>query len=95
MAVDEATTRRVAHLARIAVAEDQLAPLAQDLSRILAFAEQLGEVDVTGVEPMTAVTPMRLRRRADVVTEGDNRDAVLANAPAAREGFFTVPKVVE
>jgi len=95
MAVDEATVRRVAHLARIRVGEDQLAPMAQELSRILAFAEQLAEVDVTGVEPMTSVTPMALKMREDVVTDGNRRDAVLANAPLTREGFFAVPKVVE
>ena len=95
MAVDIETTRRVAHLARIRVAEDELAPLARDLSRILAFAEQLAAVDVEGIEPMTSVTPMALKMRADSVTDGDCRDDVLANAPAAAEGFFTVPKVVE
>jgi aspartyl-tRNA(Asn)/glutamyl-tRNA(Gln) amidotransferase subunit C len=95
MAIDRDTARRVAHLARIRVAEDQLGPLAEDLSRILAFAEQLAEVDVEGVEPMTSVTPMALRLRRDEITEGDNRDKVLANAPETREGFFAVPKVVE
>lgn len=95
MAVDRETARRVAHLARIRVAEDQLEPLAGELSRILAFVEQLGEVDVEGVEPMAAVHPMRLKRRADVVTDGDRREDVLANAPEAAEGFFAVPKVVE
>jgi aspartyl-tRNA(Asn)/glutamyl-tRNA(Gln) amidotransferase subunit C len=95
MAIDRDTARRVAHLARIRVAEDQLGPLAQDLSRILAFAEQLAEVDVEGVEPMTSVTPMRLRLRPDAITEGDIREKVLANAPETREGFFAVPKVVE
>ncbi|MGF1660252.1 MAG: Asp-tRNA(Asn)/Glu-tRNA(Gln) amidotransferase subunit GatC [Rubrimonas sp.] len=95
MAVDRDTTRRVAHLARIRVEEDQLDALAGELSRILAFAEQLGELDVEGVEPMTSVTPMRLKRRADVVTDGNRRDDVLANAPETRDGFFVVPKVVE
>ena len=95
MAVDRDTTRRVAHLARIRVEEDHLDPLAGELSRILAFAEQLGELDVEGVEPMTSVTPMGLRRRADVVTDGDRRDDILANAPETRDGFFVVPKVVE
>jgi aspartyl-tRNA(Asn)/glutamyl-tRNA(Gln) amidotransferase subunit C len=95
MAVDRETARRVAHLARIRVEEDQLEPLAGELSRILAFVEQLQEVDVSGVEPMAAVHPLRLKRRADAVTEGDRRDAVLANAPEAAEGFFAVPKVVE
>ena len=95
MAVDEATTRRVAHLARIRVTEAELPALSADLSRILAFAEQLAEVDVSEVEPMTSVTPMRLRLRPDAVTDGGVRDAVLANAPETAEGFFAVPKVVE
>jgi aspartyl-tRNA(Asn)/glutamyl-tRNA(Gln) amidotransferase subunit C len=95
MAVDEATTRRVAHLARIRVTEAELPALSADLSRILAFAEQLAEVDVSEVEPMTSVTPMTLRLRPDAVTDGGLRDAVLANAPETAEGFFAVPKVVE
>lgn len=95
MSVDKDTVRRVAHLARISVEEDELAPLAEELSAILAFAEQLAEVDVEGVEPMTSVTPMALKRRADEVTDGGIRDRILANAPDAREGFFAVPKVVE
>jgi aspartyl-tRNA(Asn)/glutamyl-tRNA(Gln) amidotransferase subunit C len=95
MAIDKDTARRVAHLARIEVAEADLEPLAAELSAILGFMEQLNDVDIDGVEPMTSVTPMRLPWRADVVTEGDERDRVLANAPAARAGFFTVPKVVE
>jgi aspartyl-tRNA(Asn)/glutamyl-tRNA(Gln) amidotransferase subunit C len=95
MSVDTETVRRVAHLARIAVAEDDLAPLAQELNGILGWVEQLAEVDVDGVEPMTSVTPMRLKRRADEVTDGNRRDDVLANAPDARSGFYTVPKVVE
>ena len=95
MSVDEATVRRVAHLARIRVEEKDLGHLATELSRILDFAEQLAAVDVTDVEPMTSVTPMALKMREDVVTDGDRRDDVLANAPAAREGFFAVPKVVE
>jgi aspartyl-tRNA(Asn)/glutamyl-tRNA(Gln) amidotransferase subunit C len=95
MSIDKDTARRVAHLARIDVAEADLEPLAAELSGILGFMEQLNEVDVSGVEPMTSVTPMKLRWRADEVTEGEQRDRVLANAPAARGGFFTVPKVVE
>ena len=95
MSIDKDTARRVAHLARIAVDEAQLEPLATELSAILGFMEQLSEVDVTGVEPMTSVTPMRLKRRADVVTDGNIQDLVLKNAPDAREGFFAVPKVVE
>ena len=75
--------------------ETDLPGLAQELSNILTFMEQLNEVDVEGVEPMTSVTPMRLKRRQDVVTEGEMQDKILANAPDAREGFFAVPKVVE
>lgn len=95
MSIDIDTARRVAHLARITVEEDDLPKLAQELSGILGFMEQLNEVDVDGVEPMTSVTPMRLKRRADEVTDGDMVDKILKNAPDAREGFFAVPKVVE
>jgi aspartyl-tRNA(Asn)/glutamyl-tRNA(Gln) amidotransferase subunit C len=95
MSIDTATAAKVAKLARIKVEEDQLPALAQELGGILGFIEQLGEVDVDGVEPMTSVTPMQLKRREDVVTDGDQPDKVLANAPDAREGFFAVPKVVE
>jgi aspartyl-tRNA(Asn)/glutamyl-tRNA(Gln) amidotransferase subunit C len=93
--IDLETARKVAHLARIKVPDDNLPALAQDLSRILTFMEQLAEVDVEGVEPMTSVTPMRLKRRPDGVSDGNIQDKVLANAPDAREGFFAVPKVVE
>ena len=95
MSVDTDTVRRVAHLARISVSEEELAPLATELSAILNFAEQLAEVDVEGVEPMTSVTPMALKRRVDEITDGEIQDKILANAPDAREGFFAVPKVVE
>jgi aspartyl-tRNA(Asn)/glutamyl-tRNA(Gln) amidotransferase subunit C len=95
MSIDTETVRKVAHLARIAVREDELAPLADELNAILGWVEQLGEVDVSGIEPMTTVTPMRLKRRADEVTDGNRQADILANAPDAREGFFTVPKVVE
>ena len=95
MSIDLETARRVAHLARIRVEEADLQVLAQDFNAILGFVEQLNEVDVEGVEPMVSVTPMRLKRRQDVVTDGDQQDRVLANAPDAREGFFAVPKVVE
>ncbi len=95
MAIDIDTARKVAKLARIRVEAQDLPALAEKLSGILGFMEQLNEVDVTGVEPMTSVTPMRLKRRADVVTEGDQQALVLRNAPDAREGFFAVPKVVE
>ena len=95
MSIDTDTVRKVAHLARIAVRDDELAPLADELNAILGWVEQLGEVDVTGIEPMTSVTPMALKRRADEVTDGNRQADILANAPDAREGFFTVPKVVE
>ena len=95
MAIDIDTARKVARLARIRVEEDRLPALAAEFDAILRFVEQLGEVDVSGVEPMTSVTPMRLRVRADVVTDGDRQADVLLNAPDAREGFFAVPKVVE
>lgn len=95
MSIDENTAARVAKLARIKVEPDALPALAQEFNTILGFIEQLGEVDIDGVEPMTSVTPQRLQRRADVVTDGDQQAAVLRNAPDAREGFFAVPKVVE
>ncbi len=95
MSIDIDTARRVAKLARIAVAEPDLPALAGELSGILGFMAQLNEVDVTGVEPMTSVTPMRLKRRSDVVTDGNIQGQILKNAPDAREGFFAVPKVVE
>ena len=95
MSIDTETARRVAKLARIEVDERDLPALAVELSGILTFMEQLNEVDVAGIEPMTSVTPMRLKRRADVVTDGNIQDLVLKNAPDAREGFFAVPKVVE
>jgi aspartyl-tRNA(Asn)/glutamyl-tRNA(Gln) amidotransferase subunit C len=93
--IDLATAAKVAHLARIRVAEDRLPELAQQLSNILSFMEQLNAVDVEGVEPMTSVTPMHLKRRDDAVADGGMPDKVLLNAPDAREGFFAVPKVVE
>lgn len=95
MSVDAATVRKVAKLARIAVEDHEVEPLAKELSGILDWVEQLQEVDVEGVEPMTSAVPMRLKRRTDVVTDGSRRDDILANAPDAREGFFAVPKVVE
>ncbi len=95
MSIDIDTARKVAKLARIRVQEAALPELAAQLSGILGFMEQLNEVDVSGIEPMTSVTPMRLVRRADVVTDGNIQGQVLANAPDAREGFFAVPKVVE
>ncbi|MEP3347941.1 MAG: Asp-tRNA(Asn)/Glu-tRNA(Gln) amidotransferase subunit GatC [Litoreibacter sp.] len=95
MSIDTATAARVAKLARIAVPQDDLPKLADELNGIINFMEQLNEVDVEGVEPMTSVTPQRLKRREDVVTDGSQPQAVMKNAPDAREGFFAVPKVVE
>ncbi len=95
MSIDIETARKVAHLARIKVEEDRLPALAAEFSNILDFIEQLNEVNVDDVEPMTSVTPMRLKRREDVVTDGGYQDKILKNAPDAREGFFAVPKVVE
>lgn len=95
MSIDIDTARRVAKLARIRVEEADLPKLAGQLNDIVSFMEQLNEVDVTGIDPMTSVTPMRLKRRADVVTDGNIQAQILKNAPDAREGFFAVPKVVE
>lgn len=95
MSIDIETAAKVAKLARIKVEDDALPALAQEFNDILGFIEQLNEVDVEGVEPMVSVTPMRLKRRQDGVTDGDIQDQVLKNAPDAREGFFAVPKVVE
>jgi aspartyl-tRNA(Asn)/glutamyl-tRNA(Gln) amidotransferase subunit C len=95
MSVDADTVRRVAHLARIAVAEEEVDNLKGELNAILAFVEQLSEVDVTGVEPMTSVTPMAMKMREDKVTDGGIADQVIANAPAHEHHFFLVPKVVE
>lgn len=95
MSISETEARKVAQLARIAVADEALPALASELSHMLQFMAQLSEVDVEGVEPMTGVEKMRLKRREDVVTNGNMAEAVLKNAPDAREGFFAVPKVVE
>ncbi|MEM9757177.1 MAG: Asp-tRNA(Asn)/Glu-tRNA(Gln) amidotransferase subunit GatC [Pseudomonadota bacterium] len=95
MSIDLKTAAHVARLARIRVAEDDLPALAAEFNAILGFIEQLNELDVSGVEPMVSVTPMRLKRRPDEVTDGDQPGKALANAPEAREGFFAVPKVVE
>jgi aspartyl-tRNA(Asn)/glutamyl-tRNA(Gln) amidotransferase subunit C len=95
MSVDATTVRRIAHLARIAVADDEVEHLRGEINAILAFVEQLSEVDVSNVEPMTSVMPMVMKKRADVVTDGNNADAVLRNAPAAENNYFLVPKVVE
>ena len=95
MSVDAETVRRVAHLARIAVAEDEVEHLRGELNAILAFVEQLAEVDVTGVEPMTSVIPIAMKTRNDEVTDGGIADDILRNAPAREDQFFLVPKVVE
>ena len=95
MSIDTDTAAKVAKLARIKVEEDALPALANEFNTILGFIEQLNEVDVEGIEPMVSVTPMRLKRRADEVTDGDQQAKVLSNAPDAREGFFAVPKVVD
>ena len=95
MSVDAATVRRIAHLARIAVAEDEVEDLKRELNAILAFVEQLTEVNVDGVEPMTSVIPMEMKKRADEVTDGGIPDDILRNAPAREDHFFLVPKVVE
>ncbi|WP_435142018.1 Asp-tRNA(Asn)/Glu-tRNA(Gln) amidotransferase subunit GatC [Pseudopelagicola sp. nBUS_19] len=95
MSIDINTAARVAKLARIKVEENALPELANEFNTIFGFIEQLNEVDVDGVDPMTSVTPMRLTRREDVVTDGDQQNKILSNAPDAREGFFAVPKVVE
>ena len=95
MSIDRTEAARIAKLARIRVEDSALDALADEFNTILGFIEQLGEVDVDGVEPMVSVTPQRLKRRDDVVTDGDQQDKILVNAPDAREGFFAVPKVVE
>lgn len=95
MSISQTEARKVAQLARIAVADEALPALAVELSHMLQFMAQLSEVDVTGVEPMTAVIPNHLRLRDDVVTDGDVREKVLANAPAREGSFFGVPKVIE
>ncbi|MEM9319264.1 MAG: Asp-tRNA(Asn)/Glu-tRNA(Gln) amidotransferase subunit GatC [Pseudomonadota bacterium] len=95
MSIDDKTAAHVARLARIRVAEEDLPALAGEFNAILGFIEQLNELDVSDIEPMVSVTPMRLKRREDGVGDGDQPGKVLANAPDAREGFFAVPKVVE
>ena len=95
MSVDTATVRHIAKLARIAMSDAEIDALVPELNAIIGWVEQLGEVDTAGVEPLTAVIEQKLRLRDDAVTEGDRRDAVLANAPGAEHGFFAVPKVIE
>jgi len=95
MSVDIATVKRVARLARIAVSEEDAERMTGELNAILGFVEQLNEVDVSGVEPMTSVIPMQIKERQDIVTDGGKPDDIVANAPATTENFFLVPKVVE
>ena len=95
MPVDQATVRRIAHLARVKVPDDAVEGLRGELNAILAFVETLDAVDVAGVEPMTSVMPMPMKKRADVVDDGAIADRVTANAPFSADGFFTVPKVIE
>ena len=95
MSVDAATVRRIAHLARIAVAEDEVEHLRSELNAMLAFVEQLSEVHVTGVEPMTSVTPMAMKMRNDVVTDGGIVEQIMQNAPETDDNYFLVPKVIE
>ena len=95
MSVDAATVRRIAHLARIAVTDAEVPHLQGELNAMLAFVEQLSEVNVDGVEPMTSVTPMHMMQRADVINDGEIADKVTANAPMSEDHFFLVPKVVE
>ena len=95
MSVDDKTVRRIAHLARIAVTEAEVPHLQGELNAILAFVEQLSEVNVEGVEPMTSVMPMEMKKRKDVVSDGEIADDVVVNAPATENHFFLVPKVVE
>jgi len=95
MSVDKATVAKIASLARIRMGDEEVEAMVPELNQILGWVEQLGEVDVAGVEPMTAVIPNTLRLRDDVVTDGNIRDKILANAPAPEHGFFGVPKVIE
>jgi aspartyl-tRNA(Asn)/glutamyl-tRNA(Gln) amidotransferase subunit C len=95
MSVDIDTVKRVARLARIAVTEEEAGRMTGELNTILGFVEQLGEVDVSGIEPMTSVIPMEMKKRQDRVTDGDKAADIVANAPATEDNFFLVPKVVE
>lgn len=95
MHVDEATVRRIARLARIKISEEEAKGLEKELSGILDWVEQLNEVDVSGVEPLTRVVPIELKKRVDEVTDGNKADDILKNAPMSEDGFFVVPKVVE
>ena len=95
MSVDAATTRRIAHLARIAVTDEEVPHLQNEINAVLSFVEQLAEVNVDGVEPMTSVAPMAMKKRTDVVNDGNIAEVIVANAPVTEDHFFLVPKVVE
>ena len=95
MSVDKDTVRRIAKLARLALDETRAEAMVGELNGILTWVEQLKEVDVEGVSPLTSVVAQKLKMRDDVVTDGGNADALMANAPGGEEHFFTVPKVVE
>jgi aspartyl-tRNA(Asn)/glutamyl-tRNA(Gln) amidotransferase subunit C len=95
MSVDPAVVRRIAHLARIKVADADLPHLAAELNSILAFVEELDQVDIEGIEPMTSVMPMRMQQRPDVVDDGEQAEAIVANAPSSEDSYFVVPKVIE
>ena len=95
MSVDQATVRRIAHLARIAVSDEEVPHLQNELNAILNFVEELSALDVSGVEPMTSVLPMKMRWREDAVADQAGADAVVANAPVSEDHYFTVPKVIE
>ena len=95
MSIDKDTAARVANLARISIPDEELENVAKELSNIIGFMEQLNEVNVENVEPMTSVTPTVLKKRTDVVNDGNQQSKVLSNAPDTREGFFAVPKVVD
>jgi aspartyl-tRNA(Asn)/glutamyl-tRNA(Gln) amidotransferase subunit C len=95
MTVDAATVKRIGRLARIRVEDGEVEKYQREINAILGFVEQLGEVDVEGVEPMTSVTPMQLRRREDKVTDGGYPERIVKNAPLSQDNFFMVPKVIE
>ena len=95
MSVDTQTVRRIAHLARIAVADNEIEHLKGELNSILSFVEQLSDADVSNIEPMTSITPMQMKQRQDAVTDGGIADDIVKNAPASEDHFFLVPKVVE
>ena len=95
MVIDKKTAKRIARLARIQISDESLDEVAEELTKILSFMEQLNTADVEGVKPMTSVTPMEIKLRQDVVSDGNYRNKILKNAPQQREGFFAVPKVIE